>query len=745
MRKKSGRLLLMFLLCFMILSVVLNPAHMHASILIPETAWSRDVAAPGYKDGAPAGGFGAGTITWRNDGMFYKRFLTGQNTLEVDDKCGFYFYQKPQSGKPVTLKLNADSLGKDQAMYYSLFPKSWVDYYGDKFLCKAKVCQFSPIIAGDYRLSSYPAAVYEWEITNTFSEAVEVSVMFIWNNSSGHHTQVTNIDGKTYLILRRDGTQAAKSQSETEFIMAADNSDKTLVTYASASNLNTFESDFSADGKLGNKTGQDKTGAIAVKAVLQPGESVDIPIILAWDNPICLTDLYFPHKYFREYTRYFGRSGLNSMSIAVEALDNRQKWEDYVDKWQSEILNNSKYPKWLKTTAFNELYYYFAGGTIWEAGAASGQIDNPDEDMFSHLESFTYLFYGTSDVRFYGSWPLVMFWPEIDKQCVRQFSDSITTERKDRPAPIGTCAHDFGGINTVFTKWNEYNYQDSTQWKDLNSKFVLMVYRDWALTGKSDTNFLKYCWPSIIKALDKVKSQDSDNDGLPNSLGADQTYDNMSLMGNTSYCGGLLLAACEAAQEIAKVMGDTTKAKEYRDWFIKSRNSFEKKLWTGNYYKMDTGSENTRIMLDQLCGQWYAKACGLPDILQKDHVKKAFKTVYKKNFKSFGNGKFGPVNVIYSDGKMDYSSEQTSEVWGGVAWSVAAGMVQEGMTNEAEEIGSSLYNGIWLNEKPQFWFNAPEAWTSNFSKARANYYMRENAVWAMIHAYDIENGNVSNK
>ena len=56
-----------------------------------------------------------------------------------------------------------------------------------------------------------------------------------------------------------------------------------------------------------------------------------------------------------------------------------------------------------------------------------------------------------------------------------------------------------------------------------------MVYRDWALTGKIDSAFLSYCWTPVQKAMDKVKNQDSDGDGLPNSSGIDQTYDDLSL------------------------------------------------------------------------------------------------------------------------------------------------------------------------------------------------------------------------
>jgi non-lysosomal glucosylceramidase len=714
------------------------PAGTLPGAAIPSVAWSRDINASGYRDGAPIGGFGAGTITWKLDGEFYHRLSTGSNSLWSEADCGFYMYQKPRNGKKIVTRLDAKSLGSGQATYHALFPKAWVDYYGRMFPCKARVTQFSPIIPHDYQRSAYPVGIYQWELTNPTAAVCEVGIMLSWYNSSGSNAEAVAAGNQTGLILRRKGAEAATTESQMEFTLAGEASDRVQVTYASAPNLKKLTKDFKADGSLNNRTRADKNGAIAVTVKLQAGESVVVPIILAWDVPVSCDDVTGPHRWYKRYTRYFGRSGTNSWKIAREALENIKPWEKAVDTWQSSIISNPKYPSWLKSALFNELYYYFTGGTVWEAGAASNQPDNPDEDMFGHLECFVYPFYGTSDVRFYGSWPLVLLWPDLDKQCVKQFSDSITTTRKDRPAPLQTCAHDFGNVYSVFTRWNAYSYRDSTNWKDLNAKFTLMVYRDWLLTGKTDTGFLNYCWPSVQMAMAKVKSQDDDGDGLPNSMGSDQTYDDMELEGNTAYCGGLFLAACQAARELALAAGEPRQADIYQSWFDLARSNYEKKLWSGSYYRIDTGKDGQRIMSDQLCGQWYAKACGLPDIVSDEHAVKAWRTIYETNFKKFEGGAIGPVNVIYPDGTVDERSNQTREVWVGTAWSVAAGMVQQGLFQEAEQIGYSLYDTIW--DKGQLWFRTPEAWCAGITDVRAYYYMRATAVWALKHAYDITPG-----
>ncbi len=234
----------------------------------------------------------------------------------------------------------------------------------------------------------------------------------------------------------------------------------------------------------------------------------------------------------------------------------------------------------------------------------------------------------------------------------------------------------------------------------------------------------------------KVGTQDGDNDGLPNSTGIDQTYDDMSLMGNTAYCGSLLLAALEAADEMAQAMGESVLAESYATWLTKAKTSFESKLWNGSYYNIDTGSTAVdRIMADQLAGEWYAKACGLPPIVPEAHAQSAFQTIYDNNFKKFDSGTHGVVNVMTASGATDTTSPQTEEVWVGTSWAVAAGMIQEGLASQASEIGDSLHSTIWQNN--QLWFRTPEAWMAGVTYVRAYYYMRANAIWAVKRAFDL--------
>ncbi|WP_437331059.1 GH116 family glycosyl hydrolase [Sorangium sp. So ce381] len=711
------------------------PAHVPGEpISIPAQAWSRGITDGVYEDGAPIGGFGAGTITWRFDGRFYKgRLDIGSSDQSVDNNAGFFMYQKAEGGDAQTKRLDKDGLGQGQATYSSLFPRSWVDYHGAAFPCKAKVEQYSPIIPGDYKKTSYPVGVYRWEITNPTGAPCDVAVMLTWKNDHGGNGAMVQTSGDDVGLVLTRGGGAPNAEGQGEFTLASRKAPGVVVSYQSADSVAALQSELANDGALANTTGGHSLGAIAFKATVEPGKSVIVPIVLAWDIPV--TQAGSGDRWYRAYTRHFGRTGNASWTIAAEALAEHEPWLWAIQDWQTSVLDDPKYPEWLKGALFNELYYYAVAGTYWEAGAASGQPDDPDEDMFTSLESYIYPFYGTSDVRFYGSWALFSLWPDIDKQEVRQFCDSVTTTRSDRPRAIGTTAHDFGDTDTVFRKWNAYTYRDSTNWKDLNSKLVLMVYRDWALTGKTDKEFLDYCWPAVKMAMQKVKGQDGDGDGLPESNGIDQTYDDMDLHGNTAYCGGLFLAASEAAKELATAVGDASLAGTYQTWFDQAKGGFESKLWTGAYYKIDTGSRDTsRIMSDQLAGQWYARALGLPPIVDPSHAVSAFTKIYENNFKRFDGGTRGVVNVMTANGSVDGTSNQTRECWVGTSWGVVSGMIQEGLAAQAGEIGASLVDTIWKTDG--LWFRTPEAWEGNGS-IRAPYYMRATTLWAAKHAYDI--------
>ncbi len=113
----------------------------------------------------------------------------------------------------------------------------------------------------------------------------------------------------------------------------------------------------------------------------------------------------------------------------------------------------------------------------------------------------------------------------------------------------------------------------------------------------------------------------------------------------------------------------------HHDLFVAKEN-YQQKLWnpTGEYFNYDTSDDT--IMADQMAGQWYARTCGLPDIVEDSKAQKSLKKIFDWNVKKFKDGKMGAVNGMKISGIVDTSSVQSSEVWTGTTYGLAACMIQ---------------------------------------------------------------------
>jgi non-lysosomal glucosylceramidase len=774
---------------------------------IPKIAWQRGIGVPlpnpgtrkpqlpdliddGYWQGAPVGGFGSGTFSRTYRGDFSRWHLkAGIHKYETVYANQFAIYEKSE-GAPegIAQVLLADHpANKDLSSwkwdypvgagtYYSLYPKSWYDYRWDKLPAHVTLEQFSPILPDNYRETSYPVAVYRWHADNPTNRPVTVSVLLSWANmvgwlrypshkfdetgmSSGNYNSVVSTPlGNTGImksvVFDRIRSGEVQDDWDGQFAISSLESPGVEITYQNSFIPDEFGGDqvwapFAKDGRLANNdfqwisSGETLAGAIAVRFTLQPGEKRVVPMVISWDLP--LIEFGTGRKWYRHYTDFFGTSGKNALKVAAEGLTHAAEWSDAIDAWQAPYINDTSKPEWYRAELFNELYILTDGGSFW--GRPVG-ADPKSPALFSFLECYDYPYYSTLDVRFSGSMPLVKFWPDLDKQEMRTFAETVLrsepekliwnwkTDQDHKPAfrtrkSKGAVPHDLGAPEEdPFFKVNQFSWQNTDDWKDLNTKFVLMVYRDYVFTGRTDTQFLRDTWPSVQLALDYLRKYDRNGDGIPENDGfPDQTYDVWVVRGESAYCGGLWLAALRAAEEIAKTLNDPTAQAKYHDLFARSQASYIKKLWNGEYFRYDTESEyRDSIQADQLAGQWYAHMTGLGDLVPLDMQRKALKKIFDFNVMKFAKGEMGAINGIAADGTMMTTNEQVKEVWIGTTFSVAALMLADGLKDEAYRTAWGVYHVIY--ETKGYWFRTPEAYEidGNF---RASMYMRPAAIWAM--------------
>lgn len=792
--------------CVAILLFAFCALSVWAGDAIPKIAWKRSIGEPfanpgtrkpnltdliddGYWQGAPVGGFGSGTFSRTYRGDFSRWHLkAGIHKYETIFANQFAIYEKSQgASEEIAQVLLADHpKNKDlqswkwdypvgKGNYYALYPKSWYDYQWEKLPAHVMLEQFSPVLPDNYRESSYPVAVYRWHAENPTDKPVTVSILLSWANmlgwlrypsrdfngkmNSGNFNSVVSVPMGSAgtmkgVLFDRIRPGEVADDWDGQFAITALESPGVEITYQ-----NTFVPDerggaevwtpFSKDGRLSNSdfkwtsSGETLAGAIAVRFTLQPGEKRVVPMVISWDLPV--VEFGTGRKWYRHYTDFFGTSGKNALKVAAEGLTHASEWSDAIDAWQAPYVNDASKPEWYRAALFNEIYILADGGSFWGRPVGSDPKTPP---VFSFMECYDYPFYSTLDVRFYGSMPLVKFWPDLDKQEMRTFAETVLRDEPEKLIWLwkteqeqknvfrirksrGAVPHDLGAPEEdPFFKVNQFSWQNTDDWKDLNTKFVLMVYRDYVLTGRKDSQFLRDTWPSVQLALDYLRKYDRNGDGIPENDGfPDQTYDVWVVRGESAYCGGLWLAALRAAEEIAKALNDPAAQTKYHELFARSQASYIKKLWNGQYFRYDTGSEyRDNIQADQLAGQWYAHMTGLGDLVPADMQRKALKKIFDFNVMKFAKGEMGAVNGMAPDGTIIDTNEQVKEVWIGTTFGVAALMLADGLKEEGYRTAWGPYHVIY--ETKGYWFRSPEAYEID-GNYRAGMYMRPAAIWAM--------------
>src|ERR1700739_2674138 len=325
---------------FLLLLFLFIP-NLQANDDIPKAAWKRPLGAPlenpgrkkaglepqhiddGYWQGAPVGGFGAGSFSRSYRGDFVRWHLKpGVHKYESIVGNQFAMYQKADGDAQgmARVLMNGHPAGNDLSAwqwdypvgagdYYALYPKSWFDYRWEKFPASVVLAAFSPILPDNYKETSYPVAVYRWHAENPTNKRVTVAVMLSWENMVGwfrtyrrdlsdgmnegnYNHKESEILGKDAtmqgIVLDRNHIGKISEEWDGQFAIASLASSGVELSYQT-----TFQPDgageevwktFGAEGKLSNSTdswtssGEPIGAAIALRFTLEPGEKKIVPM-----------------------------------------------------------------------------------------------------------------------------------------------------------------------------------------------------------------------------------------------------------------------------------------------------------------------------------------------------------------------------------------------------------------------------------------------------------------------------------
>lgn len=765
--------------------------------LIPVDAWRRGIGLPcpgvghprvttpmvddGEWAGVPIGGLGTGSIGRTFRGDFARWHLeVGQHRFRPSAVDGFAIHVGGADGeaarttllsglRPVDLPPPVASLAPGLGTYHALFPRAWQTFERDELGVRVVGEQLSPVIAGDLEASALPLGVYDWWIENPASEPRTVALLLTWEDpaasqgaaAAGTRHEAASTETASGVVLR-SAPGAPTGLRGTFAIAARVDAGLTISTRSGldADALTDVWADFATDGRLGpagesagdtpaadtgdgrgpaRDDGATLAAAIAVTATLGPGERRSIRFAIAWDFP--MVEFGAGRRWWKRYTRSWGRSGERAWDLATHALEGADAWRSAIEAWQAPVLDDPERPAWYRGALFNELYFLVDGGSFWEAGEVGGPEPDPDDaGRFALVECIDYPFYDTVDVDFYASFAVLETFPGLEARGIRDLlavvppgdPDIVKIEATGLPAvrkEPWAVPHDVGGpADDPFYRPNWYHFQDVNVWKDLGPKLVLQVWRDVVLGD--DDGLVAEALPTLERVIALLDATDTDGDGLPDHGGIpDQTYDTWPMTGPSAYGGSLYLGALAALEAMHRRLGNEARAVALAARRARASAAFERRLWRGTYYAYDDGgaASSDSVMADQLAGQWYADATGLGDLVAPERTLAALRTIHDLNVVAFGDGLLGAVNGMRLDGTVDESSEQSAEVWVGTTYALAAFMIGRGLLDEGWE---TARGAAAVTYERGLWFRTPEAYDrrGNF---RASLYLRPLSIWAI--------------
>ncbi|NEO87134.1 MAG: bile acid beta-glucosidase [Spirulina sp. SIO3F2] len=501
----------------------------------------------------PLGGLGAGGVGHSSWGGFGPWTLdAGEQIAQVLPACQFSLFEQPLDGIPqayvLSSNLNADGEILSRWQTYPdrhcterlLFPRSWHKYEGifkSEIVCE----QFSPFWAGCYQETSYPVGVFNWTFHNPTDEPITLSLMLTWQNmvgwftnadkqtpgryqpkwqeSTGNFNQWITDHFRVGCLFNRVRLYDELQEGEGQMAIASITNPALEVYHIGRWNPEHDGGEvwdwFARNGMLPDQQdetpaepGEQVASALAIRFTVRPGRGKKIPFFLAWDFPVM--EFAPGVTYFQRHSDFFARTGNNAWTVVRTALKHSDVWREKIMAWQRPLLERKDIPDWLPAVLCNGLAQLVDGGTIWTAGTETDPIGQfarinchvDDQPCYEHLQA-----------RLVDSFVLVMLLPRLDKAVLETYARAIN--------PTGTVPEHLGSPR--HHPWQQVGIAQDvspTAARGRASAFVVQVYRDYVLTGVTDSEFLWECWCAIAQALELEVGADSVNPLWPVALAA---------------------------------------------------------------------------------------------------------------------------------------------------------------------------------------------------------------------------------
>ena len=545
-----------------------------------------------------------------------------------------------------------------------------------------------------------------------------------------------------------------------------------------------FWDDFAADGRLNPVTDASvapddvsDVGGLALRARLKPGETITLTVLLAWHFPNRLRRAHFwglPADDPTLLRNWYATRWTDAWDVARYAAANLPRLSDQTRRYHRTLFASTLPPVVLDAVSSQSSIVRTTTGLRLADGSFHAFEGCNDTDGCCPMNC--------THVWNYAQAAAFLF-PALERS-VRE-TDFLHNTRKAAPAAkpglmafrtilptaMSQCAcggkscDESKSLASLPSPAKSYdpatNLWDFLPAADGQLGTIMRACREWRLSG--DRAWLARIWPDVIRALEFAwlgEDGAGKNAWDPTRSGVitgqqHNTYD-IEFFGPNPLTTIMYLGALRAGEELAVAMTDPTRAAEYRRIYALGRRWIEANLWSREYFiqkvtpptdrpipdnlRSPDGSPKYQVgtgcLSDQLLGQFLAHVIGLGHLIDPKKAAAAMAAVFRHNFRD-RLGDYANVQRAYGLGdeaglllcswprgnREQLPFPYCDEVWTGVEYQVAAGLIFEGLVDEGLAIVAAVrdrYAGH--NRNP---FNEVEC---------GHHYARAMASWGVLIA-----------
>ena len=635
------------------------------------------------------------------------------------------------------------------ATFTGEYPLATIAFQDPNLPVQVTLEAFTPIMPLDAEESGLPVAVLRYKVTNPGSKKATVSIGYSIDNPAGTDPKRSN-EFRTGSALQgffmSAPDLAADNPMKGSFALCLLDAERGRVSSLRgwprakwwASPL-LFWDDFSTDGELGPESGERNTvGSICLKRELAPGASGSYTFLLAWHFPNrtpagCGWSAPKGEENTIIGNHYCVRFP-NAWAAAEYAASHLTALEERMRTFLH-VVRDTTLPPAVKEAAMANLSTLVTNTCFRTAEGKFRGFEGCFDQRGCCHGTCTHVWNYESSTNF--------LFPELARS-MRESAFRLS-ERLD-------------GVLPIRLELPEGKQTGGTTAADGTMGQIIKTYLDWQLSG--DDAWLHAMWPKVKHALEFSwipGGWDSNKDGVMEGV-QHNTYD-VEFYGPNPMCGIYYLGALRAGEEMARAMGDTKSAAEYRRLFESGSRWIDANLFNGEYYvqkiagipkdriapplRSTGGAEDTQhpdfqlgegCLVDQLVGQYVADYCGLGLLVDPAKIRKTLESIYRYNYQRtlyehdsvqriFAlNDEAAMVICSYPEGKRPkIPFPYFAEIMTGFEYSAAVMMLTHGMVDQGVECIANIrrrYDG----ERRNAWDEAE----------CGHHYARAMAAWSGI-------------